>query len=172
MPGQELQCERWVNFYAVTSATAATLLGLLFVVITLAAERRREDAAKINIYLTPPVIYLSSVLLMGAILTVPNQTRFTAMICNCLEGIAGLGYSGALAIRRGADTASYESRVDILPYAVPPLGAYALMVVGGVLLPRRPQIGLDLVAAGMLVLIGIGSRNSWAIATTIVSSRG
>jgi hypothetical protein len=141
-------------------------------VITPAPEGRRAAAAQIKIYLTPPVIYLSSVLLMGAILTVPNQTRFSAMICICLEGLAGLGYSGALAIRRGADTASYESRADILPYAVFPLGAYALMVFGDVLLPRRPQIGLDLVAAGMLVLIGIGIRNPWAIATTIVSSRG
>jgi hypothetical protein len=32
----------------------ATLLGLMFVVITLAAERRSGDAAKIHIYLTPP----------------------------------------------------------------------------------------------------------------------
>jgi hypothetical protein len=31
---------RWANFYLITSAAAATLIGLLFVIITLAAERR------------------------------------------------------------------------------------------------------------------------------------
>jgi hypothetical protein len=31
--------ERWANFYLLTSAAAATLIGLLFVVITLGAER-------------------------------------------------------------------------------------------------------------------------------------
>jgi hypothetical protein len=48
------ELERWANFYLLISAAAATLLGLMFVVITLAAERRSGDAAKIHIYLTPP----------------------------------------------------------------------------------------------------------------------
>ena len=110
----------------------------------------------------------SSVLLISALLTVPNQTRLTAVICICLEGIAGLGYSGFLAIRRGA---GYYQRSDLFPYVVFPLAAYALIVAGGLLLLRKPQISLDLVAAGMLALLAIGIRNSWAIATTIVSSQ-
>ncbi len=171
-PGQQLRFEQWANFCAITSAAAATLLGLLFVVITLAAERgRREDAPKIRIYLTPVAIYFSSVLLMSMLLAVPNQTRVTAVICICLEGVAGLGYSGSLAIRRGTDGASYERRSDLLPYVVFPFVAYALMVAGGLLFLRRPQIGLDLVAVAMLLLLGIAIRNSWAIATTIVSAR-
>jgi len=44
------------------------------------------------------------------------------------------------------------------------------MVAGGLLLLSKPQKGLDLVAAGMLVLLGIAIRHSWSIATTIVSS--
>jgi len=170
MPGQQLRFTEWVNFYVITSAAAATLLGLLFVVITLAAERGRKDTSNIRIYLTPTVIYFSSVLLMSALLTVPNQTPLTAVICICLEGIAGLGYSGSLAIRRGAGSASYEQRSDLFPYVVFPFAAYALMVAGGLLLLRKAPIGLDLLAAGMLVLLGIAIRNSWAIAITMVSS--
>ena len=41
------ELERWANFYLTMSAAAATLLGLMFVVITLAAERRLGGAAKI-----------------------------------------------------------------------------------------------------------------------------
>jgi len=148
------------------------LLGLLFVVIALAAERQpKYTPPHIRIYLTPVVIYFSSLLLMSALLTVPNQTQFTAVICICFGGIAGLGYSGSLAIRRGAGSAFYETRSDLFPYVLFPFAAYALMVAGGLLFLRRPQIGLDLVAAGMLVLLGIAIRNSWAIAVTIVSSR-
>lgn len=164
-----LVLEQWTNFYVITSAAAATLLGLLFVVITLAADRRRTNTPRIRAYLTPAVIYLSSVLFMSALLTVPNQTRLTAVICICLEGVAGLGYSPSLALRRGAQGAFYEARSDLFPYVVFPFIAYALMVAGGLLLSSGPQIGLDLVAAAMLVLLGIGIRNSWAIATTIVS---
>jgi hypothetical protein len=167
MPGQRPQFEQWANFYVITSAAAATLLGLLFVIITLVAERGRKDTASIRIYLTPTVIYFSSVLLISALLTVPNQTRLTAVICICLEGIAGLGYSGSLAIRR----ASYEQYSDLFPYVVFPFAAYALMLAGGLLLLQRAQIGLDLVAAGTLALLAIAIRNSWAIAVTIVSAR-
>ena len=171
MPGQELQLERWANFYVVTSAAGATLLGLLFVVITFAAERGRGETSAIRIYLTPAVIYFSSVLLTSALLTVPNQTPLTAVICICLEGIAGLGYSASLAIRRGAGSAFYEQRSDLFPYVVFPFAAYALIVAGGLLLLRSTRVGLDLVAAGMLVLLAIAIRNSWAIAITIVSSQ-
>jgi hypothetical protein len=45
------------------------------------------------------------------------------------------------------------------------------MVAGGLFLLQRAQIGLDLVAAGTLALLGIAIRNSWAIAVTIVSAR-
>jgi hypothetical protein len=170
MPGQQIRLEQWANFFVTTSAAAATLLGLLFVLITLAVERGRKDTHNIRIYLTPVVIYFGSVLLMSALLIVPNQTRLSAVTCICLEGIVGLGYSGSLAIRRGAGSASYVKRSDLFPYVVFPFAAYALMVAGGLLLLRRAQIGLDVVAAGVLVLLGVAIRNSWAIALTIVSS--
>jgi hypothetical protein len=109
--------------------------------------------------------------MISALLTVPNQTRFTALICICLVGTVGLVYSGWLAIRRDAGSPLYESRSDLFPYAVFPFVAFSLVVAGGLLMVRMFQTGLDLVAAGILVLLGVGIRNSWSIAITIVSSR-
>src|SRR5271167_1237405 len=97
------ELDRWANFYLLMAAAAATLVGLMFVVITLGAERRRGDAAKIPIYLTPTVIYFASVLFLAALLTIPNHTRLTSTLCICLEGVIGLVYSGTSllgAIRR------------------------------------------------------------------------
>ena len=168
--GPQLGLEQWANFYVTTSAAAATLLGLLFVVIALAAERGRKDRSSLKTYLTPTVICFSTVLLMSAILTIPTQTRLTTVICICLAGIGGLAYSVSLVIRRGAGISFYD-RSDLFPYVLFPFAAYAFMVAGGLLLLRMPQIGLDLVAAGMLLLLGIAIRNSWAIAVTIVSAR-
>src|SRR5271157_860688 len=99
MNNLELLLERWANFYLLTSAAAATLIGLLFVVITLAAERRAEEvegAAKIHVYLTPTVMYFASVLNLAALLTFPNHTRLTATLCIWLVGVVGLVYSGFL----------------------------------------------------------------------------
>ena len=59
-------------------------------VIALAAERRlKYKTPHIRIYLTPAVIYFSSVLLMGALLTVPNQTPLTAGFAFASKGPRG-----------------------------------------------------------------------------------
>jgi hypothetical protein len=172
MHGQPPQFAQWVNFYVVTAAAAATLLGLLFVVITLGAERGRKEAPRVRIYLTPAVIHLSAVLLMSAILAIPNHTRLSASICICLEGIAGVGYVCSLAVRRGAGDAFYAHRSDVFPYVVFPVAAYGVMVAGGLLLLEDAHMSPDLVAARMLALLVIAIRNSWSIAITIVTSHG
>jgi hypothetical protein len=165
----ELLLERWANFYLITSAAAATLIGLLFVVITLAAERMPlEDTAKIHIYLTPTVVFFGSVLEVAALLTFPNHTRLTATLCISLAGVVGLVYAGSF-LTRGVKKSYYEWS-DLIHYVVVPFAAYGLLVLGGVLLLHHPQRGLALVAVGMLSLLTLAIRNSWAIAITIVST--
>ena len=57
------ELQRWANFYLLISAAAATLIGLLFAVITFGAERIVEDrTARIRMYLTPTVLDFASVL--------------------------------------------------------------------------------------------------------------
>jgi hypothetical protein len=165
------ELERWANFYLLTAAAAATLIGLLFVIITLGAERSVEDGTgRIRMYLTPTVVYFASVLFLAALLTFPNHTRLTAASCICLAGAVGLVYSGTSLIG-GGDKKSFGELHDRIAYAIVPFAAYGLVVFGGVLLPHDPQRGLTLVAVGMLSLLTLGIRNSWAIAIDIVSSR-
>src|SRR5271166_4286433 len=97
----ELLLERWANFYLITSAAAATLIGLLFVLVTLAVDRGVEDTGQIRAYLTPTVVYFASVLGVAALLTFPNHTRLTATLCISLMGVVGLVYSGSFLIGRG-----------------------------------------------------------------------
>ena len=161
------ELERWANFYLLTAA-AAQLVGLLFVVITLAAERRRGEATRIPIYLTPTVIYFAHVLFLGALLTFPNHTRLTATLCICFVGVVGLVYSGINLI--GGDRKSFIELRDRTPYAIFPSAACGLLVLGGVLFLHAPQLGLTLVAAGMLSLLAVAIPNSWAIAINVVST--
>ena len=165
----ETLLERWANFYLLTAAAAATLIGLLFVVITLAAERMpQKDTPKIRVYLTPTVVYFASVLAVAALLTFPNHTRLTATLCICLAGVVGSLYSATSLV--GADKKLFEELHDRIAYAIVPFAAYALFVLGGLLILHHPQHGLTLVAVGMLSLLAVAIRNSWAIAITVVST--
>ena len=118
-------------------------------------------------YLTPAVIYLTSVLIMSALLTIPNQTRLSAVICISIMCVFGLLYIGSLTVMRSE---VYESRFDRYRYAVVPLLAYVVLFSGGLVLRRSGQIGLDVVAAGMVMLLNAAIQNSWSIAISIISS--
>jgi hypothetical protein len=118
--------------------------------------------------LLPLFSIFASTLFLAAILTFPNHTRFTASLCICLVGVAGLVYSGSFLIRRGGKRNYYELQ-DRFVYAVLPFAAYGLHVFGGLLFFLAPQRGLTLVAAGMLSLLALAIRNSWAIAVDVVS---
>jgi hypothetical protein len=163
--------ERWTSFYMTMSAAAATLIGLLFVVIALAAggqfmKNPAEGKANIHAYLTPTVVYFASVLGLAALLIFPNHTELTAALCIGIAGVIGLLYSGSTVI--GHDKRRFYRRRDVIPYAGLPFLAYGVLVLGGFLLLHDTQHGLTFAATGMLLLLAIGIRNSWAIATAIV----
>jgi len=167
----ELFLERWANFYLVTSTAAATLIGLLFVVITIAAERRSRDVAKIRLYLTPTVVFFSSILGVAALLTFPNHTQLSAATCVGLVGVAGWTCEVSLLVRRGGDRHAYNYPSELFEYVGLPVVAYGLLVAGSVFILRGSQHALTFVAVGLLSLLTIAIRNSWAIAVDVVSSR-
>ena len=166
----ELLLQRWANFYVSMSQASAALIGLLFVVITIVVERRPNDIAKIRVYLTPTVVYFASVLVVAELLIIPNHTRLTSTLCICLVGVAGLVYSGSLFVGQGKKKSYYEQQ-DLIPYAVFPFAIYGLFVLGGSLLLYNTQRGFTLIAAGMLLLLTLAIRNSWAVVTDVVATR-
>jgi len=160
----------WNNFYLLASATAATLVGLLFVVITLAAERQpHSEAKRIRVYLTPTVVYFASVLLLCGALTFPTQSRLSAAPCCCGGGAAGILY--ALSLLRGRPLGGrFREGGDVWQYSLLPAAAFGLLVVGGATMyALDPDEGLTMVAVAMLALLALALRNSWAIAVTIIS---
>jgi len=168
---KELSLERWTNFYLVTSTAAATLIGLLFVVITFAAERYpRDDVDKIRLYFTPTVTFFASVLGVATLLTFPTHTQLSAAICVGLVGLLGWAYELSLLVRRRGEQHTYVGS-ESLQYVAIPILAYTLLVAGALLVLRGSQHALTFVAVGMLSLLTVAVRNSWAIAVDVVSAR-
>ena len=100
MVDPDMHLEQWANFFVSMSQAGAALIGLLFVVITVAADRRPNDIPKIHVYLTPTVVCFASILGIGELATIPTQTRLSAMACICGVGLLGAIYSVFLCIRQ------------------------------------------------------------------------
>jgi hypothetical protein len=75
----------------------------------------------------------------------------------------------SLFIRRALKKSYYDLH-DRIAYAGFPLAAYGLFLWGGGLLFHDSHRGLSLVAVGMLALLAVAIRSSWAIAIGVVSS--
>ncbi|HEU5250224.1 MAG TPA: hypothetical protein VFW15_09565, partial [Thermoanaerobaculia bacterium] len=62
----------WESFYVIVGSSAAALIGLQFVVITLiAGMRRRPTPDTIRAFGTPTVVHLAGALLVSAIMSAP-----------------------------------------------------------------------------------------------------
>jgi hypothetical protein len=164
-----LPLEAWSNLYLFASAAAATLVGLLFVVITLAAERQPPGEWKrIRMYLTPTVVYFAVVLLLAGALIIPTQSRLSAALCCCGVGAAGILYALSLLWGR-PDGGRFRVRGDAWPYSILPACAFCLLVDGGVTAyASDPDTGLTMVSIAMLALLGLALRNSWSIAVSVI----
>src|ERR1044071_4125720 len=97
----------WESFYVITGSSGAALTGLMFVVITLAAERlpvREGDRAEgLAAYSTPSLVHFSVVLLLAAVMTIPHRSFLSLG--------TGLGVGAALGVVYTASTIARMRRV-------------------------------------------------------------
>jgi hypothetical protein len=102
----------WDNFYVITGSSAGGLTGLTFVVIALAAEARRVNAAGLNTFITPTIVHFGTVLALAAFLCVPRQTTLSAAIGVGLAGLAGLIYIAVIFWHIGHSMGKYQPFVS------------------------------------------------------------
>jgi hypothetical protein len=159
----------WDNFYVIVGSAGAGLTGLTFVVIALMSESRRVNPAAVRAYVTPTVVYFSSVLALSAFLTIPHQGPSSLGIGFLVGGAAGVIYAGGLSIGLIRSDRSVYSPVgeDWIFHVILPLTAYAALLIAGVLCFSHPSQSLLLVATASLVLLFTGIHNTWDTAVWI-----
>src|SRR4051812_5664729 len=138
----------WADFYVVTGTAAATLTGLMFVVVTLVAgrsERPSFDGA--GVYSTPTVVHFGVTLLIAILLSAPWPEFWQASIPLGLVGVGGLVYGGIVA-RRARRQVQYQPVLEdwLCHVILPPVG-YVTILIAAVTLPQRPVPALFGIAA-------------------------
>jgi hypothetical protein len=160
----------WQNFYVIIGSAAATLTGLLFVVIALVPTVRvSSPSSGIAAFSTPNLVHFGAALLVAAILSAPWQALWTAALLLGLAGLGGATYV-IIVLRRARRQTVYQPVLeDWLWHTVLPLVSYTALVVGALLLPDHPAAALFVIAAATVLLLFIGIHNAWDNVTYIAT---
>jgi hypothetical protein len=77
------QLGAWHNFYLLLGTAAATLTGLMFIVVSLGPRLiATHTATGVRAFVTPTVMYFTTVLVVAALMTIPALPR------PCTRGLA------------------------------------------------------------------------------------
>ena len=157
----------WDNFFLVMGPSAGSLIGLLFVVITLTAGRDRESTLRgAALYLTPTIYHFGTVLAISASAMTPGLTAHqTALLVGAIA-LYGVGYTLVVGIRLWrADGNIKPHWSDIWMYGLTPPAIYLALLISAAAefaWPRLAPYGVALVSMGLLFM---GIRNAWDLVT-------
>ncbi len=162
----------WSNFYVITGSSAAALIGLMFIVITLVAANNETRTSNFSregsaIFSTPTVVHLCAAFLISGIASVPWPSSTSAGVV-----LAAAGLSGILLVlsvfRRTLRLETYEPDLeDWTWFTALPLVAYLAVAGTAVMLITARDGAMFVLAAATMLLIFIGIHNSWDIVTYI-----
>lgn len=159
--------EGWESFYVMLGSSAAVLIGLQFVVVTLIAGSpiTRGVAQAGGAFATPSVVHFAVVLFLSAIVSAPWDEVTIAAVLWGLVGLCGVVYILVVARRMRLQSAYRPVLEDWLFHVLLPLAAYALLVVSAFAALQSTRPALFLVGASAVVLLLSGIHNAWDAVT-------
>jgi hypothetical protein len=164
------QLREWHDFFILIGTASATLVGLMFVAASVGASVfTSEREIGLRSFLTPTVLHFSIILLSCLVGIAPSLADASFGTFLATGGAVGIGYSCHvwLRMRRGGIT----QRIDLADrfcYIIIPLAIYLTLIATGIAVPRRPVLGLDMLAATLVALLLLGIRNAWDMTLWIV----
>lgn len=175
-----LQLQQWQNFYMLLGGASATLVGLMFIAISLGSSRWTPEerpilAASFSAFMSPTFIHFVYVLVTAVVVFVPtlNETVLGGLLV--LTGIGSLGHIARhLPFLLNRYRARRIDRSDLVCYSLLPSIGYILYLDAGIGLLRaalrgmRPAHAFDALAAASVLLLVIGVRNAWDLVVFLV----
>jgi len=154
----------WQTFYTIIGSAAATLTGLMFVVVTLIAGVRVRVSSPSEAFATfntPNVVHFGAALLVAAILSAPWQALWNAGLLLGLCGLGGVTYVVIVVWRVRRQTDYQPVLEDWLWHTVLPLVSYTALLVAAIVLPGNPAPALFVTGAVTVLLLFTGIHNAW-----------
>jgi hypothetical protein len=164
----------WDNYFALLGTAAASLIGLLFVVVTLTSGHERSRALwAAGIYMTPIAVHFAAVLSISAATLVPRLTP--AQLAILVAIFAALGFAaatrtclGIAELHRKPDPPHWS---DFWGYGAGPVVAYLALEAAAVSVWLQTLWAPYLLASLLLILLLLAIRNAWDLITWMAPGR-
>jgi hypothetical protein len=162
----------WDNFFMMAGTAAATLVGLLFVAVTVGSGLSTSSIVHgTRGFLTPTLVHLGSVLFQTLALLAPWPSAWPIGIILGLGGLMGLAYQINVVVTRHKVGWVLPHWQDWLPYVgVPALGS-ASLIVGAVGLIAEKSFAPYAVAGAMVLSLFAGIYGAWDLTLWMIKNR-
>ena len=170
----------WGEFYSMVGQAAATLIGLMFVIVTLGAAlggvlRRKASESAVPLLVTPTLVHFGAILFIATVALVPQGSDVAVLIALLACGLAGLAYVAIVGSRIFSGRSALMDPSDIgahVAYVPVPAIAYLLIVVSSITALAGWGHSSLAVGAGVVLLLAVGIRNAWGMALFLARSGG
>jgi hypothetical protein len=162
----------WDNFFIMAGTAAATLVGLLFVAVTVGTGLSKSTIVQGSRgFLTPALVHLGGVLFQTLAVLAPWPSAWPIGIILGLAGLMGLTYQIRVVVARHKVGLVLTQWQDWLPHvAVPALGS-ATLFVGAVGLIAGKSFAPFAIAGAMALFLFAGIYVAWDLTLWMIKNR-
>jgi hypothetical protein len=163
----------WSNFFTLTGSAGATLVGLLFVVITLNANMPTSRTLDVARALMTPALYsFSEVLLQSMVVLVPWQSNWPSGVIFVVLGIGSFIYRiNAVRLRRSIHLRAIDGPVDWIFHNAVPVLASVRLICGGAGLIAGAAFAPFAIALSSTLLLVSGIYRTWGETLALIALR-
>jgi hypothetical protein len=162
----------WENFYYLMGSAAATLIGLMFIAVSLTHNFDTQKAERgQRLFMTPTVMQLAIVLAIAGLALAPRLTPEAHRWAMGAVAAWGILYTAPGTVRLATDKDAVAHWSDFWFYGFAPMTIYLVFAaaVADWLIPQA--LACNLMALSLLALLMISIRNAWDLVTWIAPRR-
>jgi hypothetical protein len=153
--------ETWHEFYLLTGTAGLTLSGLLFVVVSFGARIVADHAATgVRAFVSPNAVHFTAVLVVAAVLLIPDAPRPLVGAFLCGGGLACLAYLACAKVHQRWRENGLGA-LDWVWFVGLPSFSYVVLLLSGIGVLLRADPSMFGIAFSVVLLIVIGIRNAW-----------
>ena len=153
----------WREFYSFTGTAAATLMGLMFVVMSLTQRTLMSARGRgaVGAFFTPIVVFFVTEIVVTMLLLIPAITPFWLGLGLAIVGVLGTAYMVSSGIHARWHGQWELETDDWMWYFLLPAASYIVVIASAAFILRSSAYGVYGVAVVMGALLLIGVRNAW-----------